>query len=248
MRGVTIGEGIPKIIVPVTGSTPEQLRAQVTALAGVPADMVEWRADHYRGLDDIHDVVAVARTLTEHLAERPLLFTCRTSAEGGQAAIDDKRYAELNTALIESGTADLVDVEYQRDRAAVDRIIAAARAHGVPVIASHHDFTGTPSKDEIISRLRQMQELGADICKIAVMPHSAADVLTLLDATHTMRQEHADRPLITVAMGGLGLVSRLSGQVFGSAATFAAAGAASAPGQIDVRDVRTVLKLFDQAR
>ena len=80
-----------------------------------------------------------------------------------------------------------------------------------------------------------MQRLGADICKIATMPHSPADVLTLLDATRIMAEEHADRPLITMAMGALGIVSRVSGETFGSAATFGMAGTPSAPGQIPVR-------------
>jgi hypothetical protein len=42
-----------------------------------------------------------------------------------------------------------------------------------------------------------MQELGADICKIAVMPQTTADVITLLDATQEMYHKHADRPLIS---------------------------------------------------
>jgi len=143
---------------------------------------------------------------------------------------------------------DLVDVEYRRDRAAVERIVAAAHARGVAVVASNHDFDATPPKDEIVARLREMQELGADICKIAVMPRSTADVLTLLDATRTMHEDHADRPLITMSMGGLGVVSRIAGQVFGSAATFGMVGTASAPGQVDAGELRSALDLIDRSR
>ena len=65
-----------------------------------------------------------------------------------------------------------------------------------------------------------MQELGADIPKIAVMPQNKQDVLTLLAATEEMNRNHADRPIITMSMAGTGVVSRLCGEVFGSALTF----------------------------
>lgn len=248
VRNVTIGEGIPKILVPITGTGPDELRAQVDALAGHHADVVEWRVDHFGRLSDTAGVLATGRALAEQLSGTPLLFTCRTRAEGGEATIDDEAYGELNVAVIESGTVDLVDVEYRRERAVVERILAAARSHGVPVIASNHDFSGTPPKEEILARLRAMQRMGADICKIAVMPHSASDVLTLLDATRTMHEEHADRPLITMSMGGLGVVSRLTGQLFGSAASFGMVGTPSAPGQLDADDLRGVMALLDRAR
>jgi len=93
-----------------------------------------------------------------------------------------------------------------------------------------------------------MQALGADICKIAVMPRSAADVLTLLDATRIMHEEYADRPLITMSMGGLGVVSRIAGQVFGSAATFGMVGTASAPGQVDASELRALLDVLERSR
>lgn len=49
-----------------------------------------------------------------------------------------------------------------------------------------------------------MQELGADISKIAVMPQSTEDVLTLLSATEEMRRCYADRPVLTMSMAGTG--------------------------------------------
>ena len=93
-----------------------------------------------------------------------------------------------------------------------------------------------------------MQRLGADICKIATMPHSPAEHASLLDATRIMAEEHADRPLITMAMGALGIVSRVSGETFGSAATFGIAGNPSAPGQIPAEDLHAVLTALRRAR
>ena len=63
-----------------------------------------------------------------------------------------------------------------------------------------------------------------------------------------MHEELADRPIVTMSMGGLGVVSRLAGQVFGSAATFGMVGTASAPGQVGVADLKAALDLLDPAR
>lgn len=247
VKGLTIGEGRPKIIVPVTGATVDDVLAHVDGLAGHHVDIVEWRADHLAALDRTDDVVAAAHMLVDRLAGVPLLFTCRTEAEGGAAAVADEGYGELVATLAASGTVDLVDVEYQRDRAVVDHLIDRAHAHRVAVVASNHDVAGTPPRDEIVARLQAMHDLGADICKIAVMPHSAADVLALLDATWIVHEQRSGRPLVTVAMGGLGVVSRLAGQVFGSAATFGMVGIPSAPGQVDADDLHAVLRLLDAA-
>ena len=96
-------------------------------------------------------------------------------------------------------------------------------------------------------RLHKMQELNADIPKIAVMPTYKKDVLTLLSATEEMYTDYADRPIITMSMAGTGVISRLCGEVFGSALTFGAAKKASAPGQMGVEDLKTVLELLHKS-
>ena len=54
---------------------------------------------------------------------------------------------------------------------------------------SNHDFHKTPEAEEIIARLRKMQSFDADIPKIALMPQSTSDVLTLLAATLEMQEQ-----------------------------------------------------------
>lgn len=108
---------------------------------------------------------------------------------------------------------------------------------------SSHDFEKTPDLDTLASRLGRMREIGADIVKIAVMPQSRADVLTLLAATEQFSRT-ADCPVVTMSMGGLGAVSRICGETFGSALTFGSAGTASAPGQIEVSELHRCLLLL----
>jgi 3-dehydroquinate dehydratase-1 len=244
VRGVKIGEGVPKICVPIVGKTKEEILASAKSFADVKLDVVEWRVDWFEGVFDFEKVQDVLKDLRPALGETPILFTFRTSKEGGEKSIEAADYASLNKKAAATGLVDLVDVELFTGDDVVRDIIEEAHKNGVKVVASNHDFDKTPDKDDIVGRLRKMQELGADIPKIAVMPQTKKDVLTLLTATEEMATEYADRPIITMSMAGTGLISRLCGEVFGSALTFGAVGKASAPGQMNAADLNTVLNLI----
>ena len=239
VRGVKIGEGVPKICVPIVGKTKEEILAAAKSFADVKMDVVEWRVDWFDGVFDFAQVEDVLKDLRPALGNTPILFTFRTSKEGGEKAIEPDVYVELNKKAAATGLVDLVDVEAFTGDSYVKEIIEAAHEAGVAVVASNHDFDKTPDKDDIVGRLRKMQELDADIPKIAVMPQNKKDVLTLL--------AYADRPIITMSMAGTGLISRLCGEVFGSALTFGAVGKASAPGQMNAADLNTVLNLIHES-
>lgn len=244
VRGVSIGEGIPKICAPIVGRTEEEIIEAAGAMHGLPVDVAEWRADRFGSVLEEERVLEVLRGLRKILGEMPLLFTFRTLREGGEKDLDIEKYIELNRLAVESGYVDLIDVEIFTKEEAVRGLVEAAHACGVKVVGSNHDFYGTPPREEIIKRLWHMQELGTDICKIAVMPKTKQDVLTLLSATETMSRLYADRPVITMSMSGDGVISRICGEVFGSALTFGAAGKGSAPGQMDVNELWEVLTIL----
>lgn len=244
VRGVRIGEGIPKIIVPIVETTREEIIRKAESLAKVRKDIVEWRADWFSEAPDSAAVEKVLSELRRALGNTPILFTFRTLREGGEKAIGPQDYAALNISAAKSGFADLIDVEISAGDEIIRQIVESAREEGVKVVGSSHDFARTPEKDEIVGRLRSMQELGADISKIAVMPQNTKDVLTLLLATEEMKNLYADHPIITMSMSGTGLISRLCGEVFGSACTFGAVGKVSAPGQISAEELDKVLELI----
>ena len=247
VRNIEIGAGIPKICVPIVGVTREEILAAAENIKSTKADVVEWRVDWYEDIFDFTKTEATMQALREVLGEMPILFTFRTSKEGGEKAIETEAYVELNQNAAKTGLVDLVDVEAFTGDDVVKAVVETAHANGVKVIASNHDFHKTPAKEEIVSRLRKMQELGADIPKIAVMPQNKKDVLTLLAATEEMVSEYADRPIITMSMSGAGVISRLCGEVFGSALTFGAVGKVSAPGQMGIEDLTTVLGLLHKS-
>ena len=227
VRNITIGEGRPKICVPIVGKTREEILKEASTFSALPVDVAEWRVDWYDDVFDTEEVLTTAKQLNEALGEIPVLFTFRTSKEGGEKEISLEQYAQLNKAVAESGYVDLVDVEAFTGDEIVTSIISHAHANGVKVIASNHDFVKTPEKDEIVRRLRKMQ--------------------TLLEATLEMSEQYADRPIITMSMAGTGVVSRLTGETFGSALTFGAASKASAPGQIGVHELKQVLDIIHKS-
>ena len=253
-RGVELGAGRPEIIVPLTGADLEAVRAQIAVARPVPARILEWRVDLFAPQATTGEhreavlaaLPAVRRALGE---ERALLLTLRTSAEGGRREIGDEELADLLTGALDlldgdgAPLVDLVDVETARHGAQVARVVAAAHARGALVVGSFHDFAGTPGREEIVARLRGQRELGADLPKVAVTPRGAQDVLTLLGASLDVAADGAG-PHLAISMGSLGAVSRVAAETFGSAATFATAGEASAPGQLDARQVARMIALL----
>lgn len=244
VRGVKIGEGTPKIIVPIVGVTKEDILFAAKSFGEVKYDIVEWRVDWFEDVFDFAKVEDTAKALRDVLGDKPILFTFRTAKEGGEKAIEPAAYVELNSKIVATGLVDMVDVEAFTGDDYVKEIIEVAHKNNVKVVASNHDFGKTPAKEDLVYRLRKMQDLGADIPKIAVMPQNKKDVLTLLSATEAMANDYADRPIITMSMAGTGLISRLCGEVFGSAATFGAVGKVSAPGQMNAKDLGTILTLI----
>ncbi|MCM3764851.1 type I 3-dehydroquinate dehydratase [Neobacillus niacini] len=244
VRGITIGEGAPKICVPLVGRTLTDLIEEAQFLKTLEFDLVEWRVDFFENVEQIEKVKDAFSQIRTILNEAPIIFTFRSKREGGEKEVSNQFYFELNKAVAQSGLADFIDVELFNEENDIQSLIEYVHKSETFIIVSNHDFNKTPPKEEIVARLCRAQELGGDIPKIAVMPSSMEDVLTLLDATNTMYKEYADRPIITISMGGQGLISRMAGEVFGSSITFASAKKASAPGQVAVEELKRVLNIL----
>ena len=171
------------------------------------------------------------------VGELPILVTFRTKNEGGVLELGEDEYLDLVATVVTNRLGDTVDIELFHDEERVKDLVKQAHNYNVVVIMSNHDFEKVPAKDVIEFRLKKMADLGADVPKLACMPHSADDVLTLLSATNDARKA-LSTPIITMAMADLGKVSRIAGQVFGSCLSFGAVGKTSAPGQLSIEDLR----------
>ena len=244
VRGVVIGEGKPSICLPLVAGNEEKLMTQASQLTELDPDLLEWRIDCYEHLADEERCLSTLKALRELIGEIPLIFTCRSSLEGGECELSPAKRLHLITSAIVSGYVDVVDVEMSSGREVVAQVAAEAQKAGCKLILSYHNFTQTPPEQFIVDKLVQAEEMGADIAKLAVMPENSADVLTLLAATNTARTCRVQIPIVTMSMGEVGGVTRVAGGLFGSAITFAVGDTSSAPGQLPIEDVRLVLDVL----
>ena len=203
-------------------------------------DIAEFRADFYTGLEDydmLRDILSKIRTMLNEVGVK-LLFTIRSKAEGGEElSFDSPSINEINLYIAQNGLSDMIDVEYFSDENLSDSVIKAAKEHNIKIVLSSHDFEKTPKLNEMIERYNDMHERGADIIKLAVMPHSEQDVNNLLEAVSTTYEKYSDVKVVGISMGELGRRTRIEGYRYGSYLTFAIIDKASAPGQVSVDEL-----------
>lgn len=229
----------PLIAIPVAAHALQELKEKTAAIRSLPFDVLEWRMD---GLDALSPELATqGLSLVKSKISTPIIATVRTSKEGGSFPYEDALYESCVTAVMTGlrPGSDAVDVEMERTPA--PRLIEKARALGLSVIVSFHDFSRTPKKEDIVSRFLTMKARHASIGKIAVMAHSREDACTMMDAMAQVHKTAPDFPFIGISMGPCGQVTRTEGGKAGSILTFASAGEASAPGQIALADMRRIL-------
>lgn len=270
----TLGQGMPKICIPIVDRTQAGILASAEALRHSVADLVEWRADYYEGLQVSGRMWETLEKIGQALGNQALLFTVRTQAEGGERAMPFSEYASLLTEAASCPAVQYIDVEmfcgmrgesqeaweqsgqegrvWEREEhpayVSVKELLQELHRKEVTVIGSYHDFEKTPPAEEITRRLTVMRGLGADIPKMAVMPQKQEDVLQLLEATWEARQILDPTPLITMSMGSMGRISRIAGESFGSAVTFGSMGSSSAPGQIEAEQLKQVLSILHDSK
>lgn len=248
IRGRIIGgREAPLVCVPLIGATREALLAEIAVLLPKRPDLVEWRVDHFAGIDDAGEVIETLRRLASAAGSIPLVFTARSPAEGGhRASLTGAQAADLCCLACGTGAVGLVDFESSAARAEVDAVRAAARASGTLLILSHHDFEATPDQDALFEKFRQAERLGADVAKLAAMPTTTSDALVLLAATWRAAQV-LEIPLIGISMGNIGALTRIVGWLYGSSVTYAVGHADSAPGQFPIEEVHAAQAILQRA-
>ncbi len=238
---VTLIKGAPKICVSLTSKGEGSVVKEAEEVSKLPCDIAEWRYDMLEAYQLISELDETGTAIRKALNGKPLIFTFRTKRDGGEKTVTGEQYKALLLNVIETRIADAIDVELSCGEEIFKEVCEFAHCYGTVVIGSNHDFEKTPSGDEIKERLKKMFELGADVAKIAVMPGSPSDVLTLMSATEELTRDESLGPVITMSMSSLGSISRVAGSLTGSAMTFASAGKESAPGQIPVLECREIL-------
>ena len=238
IKNRTIGEGRPLICGPIVAKSIEGLRRECNCIVGKPIDMVEWRIDHYLKNNNRDALAKAYEEINKFISNLPLLITYRTVNEGGEEGypiektISEADYIELIKYIVDNSIGDIVDIEVSvSSEQNVSELIEYVHGKGVKVIASKHDFVKTPDKAEMSETFEKMKRTGADIFKIAVMPNAPEDVIRLMEFSRESKNTY-DNPIITISMGKLGVISRIAGELDGSAVTFASVTKESAPGQL----------------
>lgn len=240
------GNRFPAICAPLVARTPEALLAETRAVAAKKPDLLEWRVDFFEPITDVSAVVEMAGRIRQASSGIPVLFTRRSSAEGGQKiSLSEEDVVGMYRAVAASGDVDMLDFEMSNDADHVRQIREMSRANGLKLILSFHDFSRTPAADFIAGRFAQAEALGADVAKVAVMPQGMEDVLTLLGATLQASKERGI-PVVSMSMAGFGSVTRVCGWAFGSAMTFAIGHGSSAPGQMPIEDLTMAMQVLRQ--
>lgn len=240
VRNVKIGEGKPKVCLPIVGQTREDILVQARSFQHFEYDLVEFRVDFYEDIFNQKNLLSLLKILREDI-QQPLLFTYRSKREGGQIQLTDEQYLELVKMVCQSQLIDLIDIELMSGNALVYQLVEIAHQYGIYVILSNHDFEKTPQDIDMRQTLEHMEIMNGDIYKIAVMPQSYQDVIRVLNVTMEM-SARLNQPIVTMAMGKLGMITRMTGELTGSSITFASAGKASAPGQMSVNDLQMILE------
>jgi 3-dehydroquinate dehydratase-1 len=241
------GGKFPLICTPLVGRTAEDIIAELDVVLPKKPDVLEWRVDFFESIGESTLVIATAKAIKSKANGIPVLFTRRSVIEGGEKInLSENQVIAMYAAVCESRAIDLIDYELANDAANIAQVRAISRENDIQLVLSFHNFAHTPGPEVLAAKFLAADQLGADVAKVAVMPRDLGDVLTLLTATHeaSMRLRI---PLISMSMGPHGAMTRLFGWTFGSAMTFAVGASSSAPGQVPIEDMNTVLAIMQRS-
>ena len=244
VKDITIGEGLPKVCVPIVEDNDEAILDKLKEFDQLDVDIIELRIDFYKNILQFDALKNLFLNIAALQIKKPIILTIRTAAEGGEIEIDPKDYFHVYELGIESKAFDIYDVELALGTNMAIELRTLIHDAGKYMLMSSHNFDRTPEVDSLMQKFRSMDSLEADIMKVAVMPEDYQDLLNLLSFTVQAKHEYAQKPIVTMSMSSIGLTSRLVGEQFGSAITFASVGKASAPGQINYQELNQILQLI----
>ena len=166
------------------------------------------------------------------MVDIPVILTLRRVSDGGKCTLQEKARRSLLIDTMKNGGFSYVDIEDDVKKSDVEE---AAHSLGMKVIRSYHDFEGVPA--DIFSRVHSLASRG-DVAKIAVTPHSTADIMTLF----RINEELKDVPKIIIGMGEWGVATRILYKKMGSILTFGSNGKAVAPGMVSARELKLLYR------
>jgi 3-dehydroquinate dehydratase-1 len=218
---------LPDHLPEIVASFAAQPTADQLAIIGQPnrgrRNWAELRFDLYPTVD-----LNILKTLP--FGKIPVIATLRSAAEGGQwRASESERLASFKRLIPHVA---VIDIELSSE-AILSEAVAAAHEAGKGVILSYHQFERMPKGSEMEAVFHRAKECGADLIKIAARAETLEEVRRMAQFTLA----HAEAPIVTLAMGEVGAISRLCFAALGSRLSYAYVGEPTAPGQFSYREM-----------
>ncbi len=224
-----------KLVVSVMPRSLEEAQ-ELDATRYEDADIIEWRAD-FLAKDAI---LQVAPAIFEKFAGRELVFTLRTRAEGGEIELSSEEYVQIIKEVTQLYQPDYVDFEYFSHKDVFEEMLDFPN-----LVLSYHNFQETP--ENMMEILSELTSLTPKVVKVSVMANTAQDVLDLMNYTRGFKTLNPEQEYVTISMGKIGKVSRITSDVTGSSWSFASMDAVSAPGQISLSSMKKIREILNEA-
>ena len=199
------------------------------------ADVIEWRADFL----DKNEILTVAPAVFEKFAGREILFTLRTRGEGGQIDLTSEEYLAIIQDIQSIYHPDYIDFEFYSHREVFEQMLEFSN-----LVLSYHNFQETP--ENMMEILSELTSLSPKLVKVSVMAHNEQEVLDLMNYTRGFKTLNPEQDYVTISMGKVGKISRLTADLTGSSWSYASVGEESAPCQIPLENLRRIRELLNE--
>ena len=223
-----------KLVVSVMPKSLEEAQG-IDAMRYIDADIIEWRADFLPK----EAMLQVAPAIFEKFAGRELLFTLRTRAEGGEIDLDSAEYVQIIKDVAQLYQPEYIDFEYFSHKDVFEEMLDFPN-----LVLSYHNFQETP--ENMMEILSELTSLTPKVVKVSVMAHTEQDVLDLMNFTRGFKTLNPEQEYVTISMGKMGKVSRITSDVTGSSWSFASLDEASAPGQISLSSMKKIREILNE--
>lgn len=223
-----------KLVVSVMPKSLEEAQG-IDAMRYIDADIIEWRADFLPK----EAILQVAPAIFEKFAGRELLFTLRTRSEGGEIDLDSAEYVQIIKDVAQLYQPEYIDFEYFSHKDVFEEMLDFPN-----LVLSYHNFQETP--ENMMEILSELTSLTPKVVKVSVMAHTEQDVLDLMNFTRGFKTLNPEQEYVTISMGKMGKVSRITSDVTGSSWSFASLDEASAPGQISLSSMKKIREILNE--
>ncbi|MDD6881119.1 MAG: type I 3-dehydroquinate dehydratase [Firmicutes bacterium] len=222
----------PKICLSLNCRTIEDLIEELEEFKEY-AEVIEWCVDKTEGADQYSE---------EEFAHKLLMV--KSFCDRKPLIIDYKGDEEIGNRIQRwaMGRADIIDID--ADNTQIHQMIKEAKKKKTKTLISYHVFDHMMSKDEIATQLLRMEKTKGDILKVACFAEKEIDTYEVLEAASAYTKLSKHKPIVAIAMGEEGQVSRICAGEFGSIMTYACGKEATAPGQFNARDLSRYLDKY----